>query len=172
MVETLSEAQIAAWKEAFAVLDKDEDGRLSAADLRKLLTSNGEHAYTEQDSKTVVDKFDSVGDGGLDFVEFLAFVGAHAKSGMLKSGTLSPGDDEKQLRAAFERLSGGADSVSLAAFADTAKKLKEPWTEGNVGDPAQVSCLQCSPVGISPPRRTPTRRSPPLSSCCQAASRR
>ena len=119
---------------------QDEDGRISADDVAKLLTSNGEGSYTTADAKVVIARADTVGDGSVDFVEFLTFVAAHAKPGMLRSGQLTPEDDEKSMRAAFDKFSGGAASVSLEAFATVAKKLKEPWADGAVRSLFRLHC--------------------------------
>jgi len=56
-------------KEAFRVFDKDQNGFVSAIELRKVLNSMGDR-LSEADSEDLIKEADQDGDGQLNFEEF------------------------------------------------------------------------------------------------------
>jgi len=61
MAEHLSKVQVAHFKEAFQLLDKDEDGRLNSEDLSKLFVSLGYRAdeCTPKHCQAIVSQIDT-----------------------------------------------------------------------------------------------------------------
>lgn len=70
MVNKLSKTEIAAYKEAFRMLDRDHDGRLTAKELGSVLRSLGQHA-AESDLRDFINEVDIDGNGTLEVDEFL-----------------------------------------------------------------------------------------------------
>lgn len=70
MTEHLTEEQIAEFKEAFLIFDKDGDGSISMRELGTVMRSLGQ-TPTEQDLKKFIDDIDEDGSGTIDFKEFL-----------------------------------------------------------------------------------------------------
>ncbi|KAK6152230.1 hypothetical protein DH2020_014865 [Rehmannia glutinosa] len=56
-------------REAFELYDQDQNGKISAAELHKILTRLGEHC-SEQDCAGMIKTVDSDGDGYVSFEEF------------------------------------------------------------------------------------------------------
>ncbi|KAI1317264.1 hypothetical protein EDD11_008752 [Mortierella claussenii] len=61
--------ELTKFKEAFTSYDKNNDGRVDAQELSKLATTLGEKA-TKQELESVIQAFDTDGDGKLDYKEF------------------------------------------------------------------------------------------------------
>ncbi|XP_045385657.1 calmodulin-like protein 5 [Lemur catta] len=90
MAESLSEEQVAEFKEVFKRVDKDGDGKIDAKELGEAMQALGKD-LSEEDLKGFIKSVDSDGDGAISFPEFLAALGERAKG--LGS--------EQDLRAAF-----------------------------------------------------------------------
>ncbi|XP_069110890.1 uncharacterized protein [Argopecten irradians] len=89
-VEQLSEDQIAEFKEAFSLFDKDGDGTITSKELGTVMRSLGQHP-TESDLKDMINEVDTDGSGTIDFPEFLSM--------MVR--TLKDSPDHEELLEAF-----------------------------------------------------------------------
>ena len=65
-----TEDQIAEFKEAFALFDKDGDGTITEIELRTVMQSLGQDP-TDQELKEMISEIDQDGNGEIDFDEFL-----------------------------------------------------------------------------------------------------
>lgn len=69
MANALTEEQIAEFKEAFSLFDKDCSGVITTKELGTVMRSFG--TPTESEFKRIVDRIDANGDGTIDFPKFL-----------------------------------------------------------------------------------------------------
>ena len=65
--------QIAEFKEAFALFDKDGDGTITKNELRTVMQSLGQDP-TDQDLDDMISEIDQDGNGEIDFDEFLVLM--------------------------------------------------------------------------------------------------
>merc|ERR1711879_401121 len=70
MADQLTEEQIAEFKEAFSLFDKDGTGFLSAAELRHVMTTLGEK-LTDEEVDEMIRGADIDGDGQINYEEFV-----------------------------------------------------------------------------------------------------
>ena len=70
MTEQLTKEQIAEFKTAFALFDKDGNGTISTKELGCIKRAYG-HDHTEAELEDMIAEFDTGGDGTIDFEEFL-----------------------------------------------------------------------------------------------------
>merc|ERR1711973_127456 len=89
MAKQLSEEQMAEYKEAFDLFDKDKNGIISSVELSTVMKNLG-HEPSEAELKQMMTEVDTDGDGEIDFDEFLS---------MMKEMS---GDSEKELLQAFQ----------------------------------------------------------------------
>ncbi|KAK8674041.1 hypothetical protein V6N13_112343 [Hibiscus sabdariffa] len=75
-------------KEVFRYFDGDNDGKISALELRAYFGSIGEY-MSHEDAQMVIDELDSDGDGMLDYQDFLKLMKVETR-------------DEDDLKKAFE----------------------------------------------------------------------
>ncbi len=73
MVEELTEEQIADFKEAFSLFDKDGDGTISAKELGIVMRSLGQNP-TEKELQELINGADDDASGTIDFQEFLTLM--------------------------------------------------------------------------------------------------
>jgi len=73
MTENLTEEQIAEFKEAFLIFDKDGDGSISTKELGTVMRSLGQNP-TDQELKIMIDEVDEDASGTIDFKEFLGLM--------------------------------------------------------------------------------------------------
>merc|ERR1712173_411860 len=88
--DQLTEEQIAEFKEAFSLFDKDGDGTISTKELGTVMNSLGQKP-TPQELENMIKEVDTDGNGEIDFDEFLAMM---AKK-------LQESDLEEDIREAF-----------------------------------------------------------------------
>lgn len=79
MVDSLSEEQIAEFKEAFCLFDTDGGGSIGSDELETVMNALGQNP-TEAELKAMVDEVDADGSGEIDFPEFLTML-AHRMHG-------------------------------------------------------------------------------------------
>ncbi|XP_012520381.1 PREDICTED: calmodulin-like protein 5 [Propithecus coquereli] len=90
MAESLSEEEVAQFKEVFKRVDKDRDGKIDAKELGEAIQAMGKK-LSEEEVKKIIEKLDSNHDGTISFPEFLAELGKKVQG----SGS------EQDLRATF-----------------------------------------------------------------------
>lgn len=66
----LTEEQIAEFKEAFSLFDKDGDGTITSKELGTVMRSLGQNP-TEAELQDMINEVDADGNGDIDFPEFL-----------------------------------------------------------------------------------------------------
>jgi hypothetical protein len=68
--DQLTEEQIAEFKEAFSLFDKDGDGTITTKELGTVMRSLGQNP-TEAELQDMINEVDADGNGTIDFPEFL-----------------------------------------------------------------------------------------------------
>merc|ERR1719359_479380 len=87
----LSDEQIAEFKEAFLLFDKDGDGTITTKELGTVMRSLGQ-TPTEAELHDMINEVDADGNGTIDFTEFLSLMARKMKDT----------DTEEELREAFK----------------------------------------------------------------------
>merc|ERR1712138_352273 len=88
--EQLTEEQIAEFKEAFSLFDKDGDGTITTKELGTVMRSLGQNP-TEAELQDMINEVDADGNGTIDFPEFLSLMARKIKDT----------DTEEELREAM-----------------------------------------------------------------------
>ena len=65
-MNNLSDEQIAEYKEAFSLFDKDGDGTINIKELKTVMKSLNQN-YSDDEIKNMIDNVDINGDGFIDF---------------------------------------------------------------------------------------------------------
>lgn len=91
MADQLSEEQIAEFKEAFSLFDKDGDGTITTKELGTVMRSLGQNP-TESELTDMVNEVDADGDGTIDFSEFITMMAKKMKET----------DSDEEIREAFK----------------------------------------------------------------------
>merc|ERR1712113_575969 len=78
MAEQLTEEQIAEFKEAFSLFDKDGDGTITTKELGTVMRSLGQNP-TEAELQDMINEVDADGNGTIDFPEFLSLMARKMK---------------------------------------------------------------------------------------------
>lgn len=73
MTDHLTEEQIAEFKEAFQIFDKDGDGLITTKELGTVMRSLGQN-LSEEELKTMIEEVDTDKNGTIDFQEFLGLM--------------------------------------------------------------------------------------------------
>ena len=90
MADQLTEAQIAEFKEAFTLFDKDGNGTITTKELGTVMRSLGQDP-TEAELQDMINEVDCDGNGTIDFPEFLTMMARKMKDK----------DSEEEIREAF-----------------------------------------------------------------------
>lgn len=78
MADQLTEEQIAEFKEAFSLFDKDGDGTITTKELGTVMRSLGQNP-TEAELADMINEVDADGNGTIDFPEFLTMMARKMK---------------------------------------------------------------------------------------------
>ncbi|OQR73774.1 calmodulin-like [Tropilaelaps mercedesae] len=120
----LPEEQVAEFKEAFLLFDKDCDGMITAAELGVVMRSLGQRP-TEQELKRMVTMVDQDGNGTIEFNEFL----------MMMSRKMKEADSEEELREAFRVFDRDGDGfISRDELSLVMNNLGEKLSDDDVED--------------------------------------
>lgn len=127
MAADLSDEQIAEFKEAFSLFDKDGDGTISCKELGTVMRSLGQNP-SQQELLEMINEVDGDGNGTIDFQEFVEMMAKKMKDT----------DSEEEIREAFKVFdkdgSGYIDSSELRQVMTT---LGEKLTDEEVDEMIQ-----------------------------------
>lgn len=133
MGDQLSEEQIADFKEAFSLFDKDGDGIIKISELALLIRSLNQNP-TESEIRDMIIEIDSQQTGILDFPEFISLMARRIKD-------VNP---EEELREAFQVLdSNKLGFINGNELFHYVSKLGEKFTE----DEAKQMIKEADPDG-------------------------
>ncbi|OXU26936.1 hypothetical protein TSAR_000449 [Trichomalopsis sarcophagae] len=120
----LTEDQVAEFKEAFMLFDKDEDGTITMAELGVVMRSLGQRP-SETELRDMVNEVDQDGNGTIEFNEFLQMMSKKMKG--------AEGEDE--LREAFRVFDKNNDGlISSVELRHVMTNLGEKLSEEEVDD--------------------------------------
>eukprot|EP00918_Siedleckia_nematoides_P002295 GHVU01005218.1.p3 GENE.GHVU01005218.1~~GHVU01005218.1.p3 ORF type:complete len:129 (+),score=22.57 GHVU01005218.1:178-564(+) len=114
MAHGLNEEQIAEFKEAFSLFDKDSDGTITTKELGTVMRSLGQNP-TEAELQDMINEVDVDGNGTIEFVEFLNLMAKKMKDN----------DTEEELIEAFKVFDRDGNGIvyTLLSSCDVATHL-------------------------------------------------
>uniref|UniRef100_UPI0005B2EBEF Chimera protein of Calmodulin, GPF-like protein EosFP, and Myosin light chain kinase n=1 Tax=Rattus norvegicus TaxID=10116 RepID=UPI0005B2EBEF len=122
--DQLTEEQIAEFKEAFSLFDKDGDGTITTKELGTVMRSLGQNP-TEAELQDMINEVDADGDGTIDFPEFLTMMARKMKDT----------DSEEEIREAFRVFDkDGNGYISAAELRHVMTNLGEKLTDEEVDE--------------------------------------
>ncbi|XP_044002135.1 calmodulin-A-like isoform X2 [Aphidius gifuensis] len=120
----LTEDQVAEFKEAFMLFDKDEDGTVTMAELGVVMRSLGQRP-SETELRDMVNEVDQDGNGTIEFNEFL----------QMMSKKMKGADGQDELREAFRVFDKNNDGlISSTELRHVMTNLGEKLSEEEVDD--------------------------------------
>ena len=124
MANQLTEEQIAEFKEAFSLFDKDGDGTITTKELGTVMRSLGQNP-TEAELQDMINEVDADGNGTIDFPEFLSLMARKMKDT----------DTEEELIEAFKVFDrDGNGFISAAELRHVMTNLGEKLTDEEVDE--------------------------------------
>jgi len=122
MVDQLTEEQIAEFKEAFTLFDKDGDGNITTKELGTVMRSLGQNP-TEAELKDMIEEVDADVNGTIDFPEFLTMM----------ARKMQDTDTEEDIRESFRVFDkDGNGFISAAELRHVMTTLGEKLSEEEV----------------------------------------
>merc|ERR1712165_197587 len=122
MADSLTEEQIAEFKEAFSLFDKDGDGKITTKELGTVMRSLGQNPK-EEELNEMINEIDEDGNGTVDFDEFL----------IMMSKKIKENDSEEELREAFKVFDAdGNGYINAVELRQVMMNLGEKLTEEEV----------------------------------------
>lgn len=119
MVDKLSEAQIAEYKEAFSLFDRDGDGKILTKEIGIVMRSLGQMP-TEEELKHIIS---SISNSTIDFPELLTVM----------SKSMKPPASEEEIKEAFRVFDKEGDgTVSASEMRHVLTNLGEKLTEDEI----------------------------------------
>ena len=124
LAEELTEEQIAEFKEAFSLFDKDGDGTITTKELGTVMRSLGQNP-TEAELQDMINEVDADGNGTIDFPEFCTLMARKMKDT----------DSEEELKEAFRVFDkDGNGFISAAELRHIMTNLGEKLTDEEVDE--------------------------------------
>ena len=124
MADQLTEEQIAEFKEAFSLFDKDGDGTITTKELGTVMRSLGQNP-TEAELQDMINEVDADGNGTIDFPEFLCMMSRKMKNT----------DSEDELVEAFKVFDrDGSGFISVAELEHVMTNLSEKMTSEEIDE--------------------------------------
>ncbi|KAJ3356891.1 hypothetical protein HDU91_005500 [Kappamyces sp. JEL0680] len=124
VADQLTEEQIAEFKEAFSLFDKDGDGTITTKELGTVMRSLGQNP-TEAELQDMINEVDADGNGTIDFPEFLTMMARKMKDT----------DSEEEIKEAFKVFDkDGNGFISSAELRHVMTNLGEKLTDEEVDE--------------------------------------
>ncbi|CAM5083765.1 unnamed protein product [Natator depressus] len=124
MAGQLAEEQIAEFKEAFSLFDKDGNGSITTGELGTVMRSLGQNP-TEAELQDMIGELDTDGSGTVDFPEFLS----------LMARKMRDMDSEEAIREAFRVFDeDGIGYISAVELRHVMTNLGEKLTDEEVDE--------------------------------------
>ncbi|XP_044836073.1 calmodulin-like protein 5 [Mauremys mutica] len=124
MADQLTEGQIAEFKEAFSLFDKDGDGTITTSELGTVMRSLGQNP-TEAELQDMIGELDADGSGTVDFPEFLSMMARKMRDT----------DSEEEIREAFRVFDRDKNGyISAAELRHVMTNLGEKLTDEEVDE--------------------------------------
>jgi calmodulin len=121
---SFTEEQIAEFKEAFSLFDKDGDGTITTKELGTVMRSLGQNP-TEAELQDMINEVDADGNGTIDFPEFLTLMARKMKDT----------DSEEEILEAFKVFDkDGNGFISAAELRHVMTNLGEKLTDEEVDE--------------------------------------
>jgi len=124
MAEQYTEEQIAEFKEAFSLFDKDGDGTIDADELGTVLRSLGNQP-TDEEVEDMIKEADEDGNGTIDFAEFIK---------MMPTQERDDNAEEEMLEAFRVFDTDGNGSITADELRQIFVNLGEKLTEEEIAD--------------------------------------
>merc|ERR1712146_46136 len=122
--EQLTEEQIAEFKEAFSLFDKDGDGTITTKELGTVMRPLGQNP-TEAELQDMINEVDADASGTIDFPEFLNLMAKKIKDT----------DSEEEIKEAFKVFDkDGNGFISAAELRHVMTNLGEKLTDEEVDE--------------------------------------
>jgi len=122
MADNLSSEQIAEFREAFSLFDKDGDGTITKYELGVVMKSLGQD-LTESQLQDMINEVDENGNGTIDFPEFLTMMERKMKTD----------ENDEEIREAFQMFDkDGNGYVTVDELKEVMSKLDEHLTDHEV----------------------------------------
>ena len=124
MATAHTEEQIAHYREAFALFDKNGDGRITTQELGTVMRSLAQNP-SESELQDMINEVDTNSDGNIDFSEFLAMMTRKMKDT----------DTESEIREAFKVFDRDNNGfISTAELRQVMTSIGEKLTENEVDE--------------------------------------
>ncbi|XP_023236518.1 calmodulin-like isoform X3 [Centruroides sculpturatus] len=118
MANELTEEQIAEFREAFSLFDKDGDGHITTEELGTVMRSLGQ-TPTQAELHDMIKEVDTDGSGSIEFAEFLNLMAKKMKEA----------DDENEIIEAFRVFDKDGDGyIHIEELRDAMMNLGEKLT--------------------------------------------
>ncbi|XP_067141220.1 calmodulin-like [Centruroides vittatus] len=118
MANELSQEQIAEFREAFSLFDKDGDGHITTEELGTVMRSLGQ-TPTQAELREMIKEVDTDGSGSIEFAEFLTLMAKKMKEA----------DDENEIIEAFRVFDKDGDGyIRAEELRDAMMNLGEKMT--------------------------------------------
>lgn len=123
--QSLTEEQIAEFKDAFSLFDKNGDGRITSDELGTVMKSLGQEP-TDKEVRDMIKEVDIDGNGTIEFSEFLE---------MMVKKLVDNSDPEKDLLEAFRVFDrDGNGYISESELRQVMASLGEPLTNSEIDE--------------------------------------
>nr|XP_002739903.1 PREDICTED: calmodulin-like [Saccoglossus kowalevskii] len=124
MADTITEEQIAEFKEAFSLFDKDNDGTITTKELGTVMRSLGQNP-TDSEVQDMVNEVDADGNGTIDFSEFITMM----------ARKMHETDAEEEIRESFRVFDKNGDGyICKAELRHVMTNLGEKLTDEEVDE--------------------------------------